>query len=142
MKKFSFVLMAVTLFFASSVMAQQPQRNGQRGQFNTKARAEREVEQLKSSLLLNDQQAVEVLKISCKFAVQDSVRIAEMRSGGQEFNREAFMKEREKTTEAKTAELNKVLTPEQQKKYAKQLEEAALRRSQRQGAAPQGGRQN
>jgi len=36
--------------------------------------------------------------------------------------------------------LNKVFTPQQQKDYAKQLEEAAQRRMQRQGAAPgQGG---
>lgn len=140
MKKFSFVIMMALLFVAGTVMAQQQQGGGQRGQFTTKARAEREVEQLKSSLSLNEQQAKDVFKISLKYAQQDSVRMAEMRSSGQEFDREAFMKQREETTKAKTAELNKVFTPEQQKEYAKQLEEAAQRRMQRQSGAPgQGG---
>ncbi|MDD3431354.1 MAG: hypothetical protein PHF38_04935 [Bacteroidales bacterium] len=140
MKKFSLAIMTALLFVAGTVMAQQQQRTGQRGQFTSQSRAEREVEQLKTSLSLNEQQAKDVFKISLKYAQQDSVRMAEMRSSGQEFDREAFMKQREETTKAKTAELNKVFTPEQQKEYAKQLEEAAQRRMQRQSGAPgQGG---
>jgi hypothetical protein len=65
--------------------------------------------------------------------------MVEMRSSGQQFDREAFMKQREETTKAKTEELNKVFTVDQQKEYAKQLEEAAQRRMQRQGGAPQQG---
>lgn len=142
MKKISLVLTMTLLFVAGSVMAQQQQpRGGQRTQQSSQSRAEREVEQLKSSLSLNEEQAKEVFKISLKYAQQDSVRMAEMRSSGQDFDREAFMKQREETTKAKTAELNKVFTPAQQKTYAKQLEEAAQRRNQpRQGGAPgQGG---
>ena len=139
MKKFSFAIMMALLFVAGTVMAQQQQRTGQRGQFTSQSRAEREVEQLKTSLSLNEQQAAEVLKISLKYAQQDSVRMVEMRSSGQEFDREAFMKQREETTKAKTEELNKVFTVDQQKEYAKQLEEAAQRRMQRQGGAPQQG---
>ena len=140
MKKFSFAMMIALLFATCSVVAQQQQRNVQRGQFSTKARAEREVTQLKSGLSLSDEQAAEVFKISLKYAAQDSIRMTEMRNSGQQFDREAFMKQREETTKAKTAELNKVLTPDQQKEYAKQMEEAAQRRQQRQGGAPQGGR--
>lgn len=139
MKKFSFAIMMALLFVAGTVMAQQQQRTGQRGQFSTSARAEREVEQLKTSLSLNEQQAAEVLKISLKYAQQDSVRMVEMRSSGQQFDREAFMKQREETTKAKTEELNKVFTVDQQKEYAKQLEEAAQRRMQGQGGAPRQG---
>ncbi|HNZ81114.1 MAG: hypothetical protein ACOX59_05705 [Bacteroidales bacterium] len=140
MKRFSLVITMALLFVAGTITAQQQQRTGQRGQFSTTARAEREVEQLKSSLSLTEQQAKDVFKICLKYAQQDSVRMAEMRSSGQEFDREAFMKQREEVTKTKTAELNKVFTPQQQKDYAKQLEEAAQRRMQRQGAAPgQGG---
>lgn len=96
-----------------------------------------ETEQMTQTLALDQAQVVKVQEINLKFAKQDSVRFAEMRAGGQQMDREKMMETMRATQEAKTKELNEVLTDDQKAKYTKFQEE----RRQRGFGGGQGNRQ-
>lgn len=121
----------------------QGQRQG-RQQMTVKDRAEREAAQIHQAVELSDKQISQVYKVTYKYALQDSLRMVEMRAQreqgqqGQQIDREAMMKQREEITTAKTKEINAVLTPEQQAKYKKMQEQQNANR--RQGQNGQGGR--
>lgn len=151
MKNLKTLLVAALAIVSMSVVAQNRQQ-GQRGQGQGQGRmgmatvaqrAERETARINEAVKLTDAQVVEINKINYKYAAQDSVRFAQMRAqgnNGQQFDREAMMKQRQEIQNAKTAELNKVLTPDQQKKYQKMLDDqAAQMRNMGQGQRGQGG---
>lgn len=110
-------------------------------------RAERETARINEAVKLTDAQVAEINKINYKYAAQDSVRFAQMRAqgnNGQQMDREAMMKQRQEIQNAKTAELNKVLTADQQKKYQKMLEDQAaqMRNMGQRGQGGQRGQRN
>ena len=139
MKSLKTLLVAALAIVSMSVVAQnRPQGQGQRGQgqgqgrgmgmMTVAQRAERETARINEAVKLTDAQVVEINKINYKYAAQDSVRFAQMRAqgnNGQQFDREAMMKQRQETQNAKTADLNKVLTVDQQKKYQKMVDDQA-----------------
>jgi len=152
MKSLKTLLVAALAIVSMSVVAQNRQQGqGQRGQgrgMTTVAqRAERETARINEAVKLTDAQVAEINKINYKYAAQDSVRFAQMRAqgnNGQQMDREAMMKQRQEIQNAKTAELNKVLTADQQKKYQKMLEDQAaqMRNMGQRGQGGQRGQRN
>lgn len=143
MKKVKIFLMAAAMVLSCAAMAQNSRQGGQGGPrqaMSSQDRANREVERINQSLQLSKQQMQEVYKVAYKYAVQDSVRMVEMRAQreqGQQFDREAMMKQREAINKAKTEEYNKIFTTEQQKKYAEML--ANMQQRYQGGQGGQGG---
>ncbi len=143
MKRIKMMAMA-TLFIAGSIVyAQGPGQAGGRQMRSATDRAKAETEQMTQTLTLDQTQVAKVLEVNLKFAKQDSVHFAEMRAGGQQMDREKMMATMRATQEAKTKEINEVLTDDQKAKYTKFLEE---RRQRGSGAGqgrnrPQGGQQ-
>jgi hypothetical protein len=136
MKRFK--TMAFTLLFvAGSVVYAQGPGQGGRQMRSATDRAKAETEQMTQTLALDQAQVVKVQEINLKFAKQDSVRFAEMRAGGQQMDREKMMETMRANQEAKSKELNEVLTDDQKAKYTKFLEE----RRQRGFGGGQGNRQ-
>ncbi|MBQ9201513.1 MAG: hypothetical protein IJ154_03990 [Bacteroidales bacterium] len=152
MKSLKTLLVAALAIVSMSVVAQNRQQGqGQRGQGRGMAtvaqRAERETARINEAVKLTDAQVAEINKINYKYAAQDSVRFAQMRAqgnNGQQMDREAMMKQRQEIQNAKTAELNKVLTADQQKKYQKMLEDQAaqMRNMGQRGQGGQRGQRN
>ena len=160
MKKFRFFLAAMLMLTSTAMWAQAPQqRNGQgrpqggeRQRMTVQQRAEREAGRINQAVELTDAQIAEVFKVTFKYAALDSIRMDQMRAQreqGQQFDREAMMKQREETQKAKNADLNAIFTPEQKAKYEKFLKEQEAQRGQGrpqggqgrpEGGRPQGGR--
>lgn len=142
MKGIKFMALA-TLFIAGSIVYAQGPGQGGRQMRSTTDRAKAETEQMTQSLALDEAQVAKVLEVNLKFAKQDSVRFAEMRAGGQQMDREKMMETMRATQEAKTKEINAVLTDDQKAKYTKFLEERRNRGfgGGQGGNRPQGGQQ-
>lgn len=100
------------------------------GMMSSTDRANREVEQLKTTLSLNADQVTKFTAISVKYAQKDSVSMAEMMGGGGQPDFQKMQADRAATQEAKTKEYNALLTPEQQAKYKTYQEEQQARRQQ------------
>ena len=120
MKKFGFLMLAA-MFFATVAMAQP---GGQRN-FDPKEMAKRQTEELTKELGLNKDQAKKVLELNTKSMEKMSEMRGQMRDGG---NREAMREKMQKQREEQNAEMKKILTEDQYKKYEKYLEERRSRR--------------
>lgn len=121
MKKLGFLLLA-TIFFASVAMAQP---GGQRN-FDPKEMAKRQTEELTKELGLNKDQAKKVLELNTKSMEKMSEMRGQMRDGGGD--REAMLEKMQKSRDEQNAEMKKILTDDQYKKYEKYLEERRARR--------------
>uniref|UniRef100_UPI0032164B02 hypothetical protein n=1 Tax=uncultured Draconibacterium sp. TaxID=1573823 RepID=UPI0032164B02 len=129
MKKIGLVIMIV-VFGMTISLAQN--RGGQRS-FDPEERAKRQTEQLTELLGLDKAQAKKVHELNLKAGKEMSEMRQGMQSGGdREAMREKMMEARKK----QNAEMKKILSADQYKKYEKYLEE---RRSQRR--SPGGGGQ-
>lgn len=160
MKKCTFLLSLLIALSSLNVMAQDAPRGprGERGprdgqgrgpqQWSAQARAERETARIHQAVNLTDAQIAEVYKVNYLCALSDSVQMAKMREQreqgtAQEFDREAFRKQREEQDAAKKDALKKILSQEQFQQYETWLEEMAKQRQERRGPngpAPQGER--
>jgi protein CpxP len=129
MKKLGFFLL-FAIVFATVSMAQNPGM----GNFDPKEMAKRQTDELTKTLDLNKDQEKKVLDLNLKNAEQMSA-LREERSGGGD--REAMREKMTKIREEHTAEMKKILTESQFKKYEKYLEE---RRSMRGQGRPGGQR--
>ena len=129
MKKLGFFLL-FAIVFATVSMAQ----NRGMGNFDPKEMAKRQTDELTKTLDLNKDQEKKVLDLNLKNAEQMSALREEMSGGG---DREAMREKMTKIREEQTAEMKKILTESQFKKYEKYLEE---RRSMRGQGRPGGQR--
>jgi len=119
-----------TLFMIGSVsFAQGPQggMGGGRQMRSSTERAKTETEQLTKTLSLDATQSAKMYDINLKYAQQDSVRFAGMRANNQEVDRDKMMQEMRASQEAKSAEVNAILTDDQKAGYKKYLEERQQR---------------
>jgi hypothetical protein len=120
MKKSLFMVAAASVWLSvGALMAQAP---GNRPMRSATERAKNETEQLVKELSLSADQQTKLYDINLKYAKKDSVRFSEMRNNGGNIDRNAMMEEMRKTQEAKTAEVNALLTESQQSKYKTYLE--------------------
>ncbi len=108
---------------------------------STTDRANREAEQLKTALTLDAGQVTKLKEVSLKFAKQDSVSMAAMMAGGGQPDFEKMREQRTATQEAKTKEINAILTPDQQAKYKTYQTEQQQRRQQGMGGGMGGPQQ-
>lgn len=120
MKRIKFLAFSLLFVAGSLAYAQGP---GGRQMRSATDRAKAETEQMTQALSLDAAQVVKIQEINLKYAQQDSVRFAELRNSGQQMDREKMMETWRTTQEAKTNEINSVLTDDQKAKYAKFMEE-------------------
>ncbi|MFV0590228.1 MAG: hypothetical protein ACK5M7_02480 [Draconibacterium sp.] len=123
MKKLGLVLLSV-IVFATVTMAQD---RGSRS-FDPKEMAKRQTEELTKALGLNKDQQAKVLALNTKMGEKRSSMFQEMRNGGGD--REAMREKMTKLRDEEKAEMKKILTEDQYKKYEKYLEEQRARRGQ------------
>jgi len=123
MKRLGFFLLFAIVFATVSVA-----QNRGMGNVDPKEMAQRQTEELKKALNLNKDQEKKVLALNQKSAEQMSALREEMMSGGGD--REAMREKMTKFREEQTAEMKKILTEDQYKKYEKYLEERRGMRGQ------------
>ena len=113
MKKMMFTLAAALMMSAAAFA--QGNGGGQRPQMDRdqmiKMRTDRTVERYK----LNEEQAKQLLELNTKYA--DTQAFGSRRGGGRMGGGRRGGKQREESTKAYNAELEKILTPEQYKQY-------------------------
>ena len=138
MKKIAVI--AIALFTLGSVGFAQPGQGGQGGRMSRSAteRAQNETLNLVKALSLDVEQTGKILEINKKYAVQDSIRMVEMRNQGGQPDFQALREQMQKNETAKAAEVTALLKPEQIEKFKKYQEERAQRR---QGMGGQGRRE-
>ena len=134
-QKISLIIIGFLLTTLS--FAQPPQ--GDR-QFNMEEMVKRQTKEMVDSLGLNDKQAEDVAAINKKYSEKMRTLFQESRDGDRAAMREKMMSMRTD----KNAELEKILTPEQFKKYQemekKRMEERRARRNNREDSPERRGR--
>jgi len=133
---FTSLLIAVAVIAS---YAQPPQGGGQGRRMDPEQMAKFQTDQMVEDLKLNDKQKTEVQAINVKY----SKKMGEIfQAGGGQGNWEANRKKMEEMNTQKNAELKKVFTAEQYKKFEElekqRQEERRKRMEQRQGGAPGG----
>jgi len=123
MKKLGLLLLSVFVFATVTMAQNQGPRN-----FDPKEMAKRQTEELTKTLDLNKDQAKKVLELNTKMGEKRSTMFQEMRNGGGD--REAMREKMTKIQEEQNAEMKKILTEDQYKKYEKYLEERRAQRGQ------------
>jgi len=123
MKKLGLLLLSVIVFATVTMAQNQGPRN-----FDPKEMAKRQTEELTKTLDLNKDQAKKVLELNTKMGEKRSAMFQEMRDGGGD--REAMREKNAKMQEEQNAEMKKILTEDQYKKYEKYLEERRAQRGQ------------
>lgn len=135
---FTSLLIAVAVIAS---YAQPPQGGGQGRRMDPEQMAKFQTDQMVEDLKLNDKQKTEVQAINVKY----SKKMGEIfQAGGGQGNWEANRKKMDEMNTQKNAELKKVFTADQYKKYEElekqRQEERRKRMEQRQGGAPEGQR--
>src|SRR5574344_1867048 len=139
MKKIAVI--AIALFTLGSVGFAQPGQGGRMSRSATE-RAQNETLNLVKALNLDVEQTGKILEINKKYAVQDSIRMCEMRNQGGQPDFQALREQMQKNETAKAAEVTALLKPDQIEKFKKYQEERAQRRQGMGGQGrPQGGPQ-
>ncbi len=138
-------LLSIVLAFAVlSTMAQdrpqgsrgeRGQREGQNREWTVQNRAERETARIHQVVNLSDKQIENVYKVVYACAKQDPIQMATWRAqresgAAQNFDREAFRKQREESNKLKMDALKKIFTKEQAISYDKWLQEMEQQRQQ------------
>lgn len=129
------LFLAILCCISATVFAQGPQggfggMGG--GQFDPEAMVKRQADRLKESVGLNDEQYAKVTEFYKKQQEEMMKRFQE--GGGQGQGQRMSREDMEKRREAQNAELKKILTEEQWKKY----EEMQAQQRQRRGQGGQG----
>ena len=128
MKRF---LLMTTILVCVFSMAQAQRDSGQRpsstgggtgqGQFDPAARIERQVQELKDSISLTNDQVVKVKAIITKNNEESAAAFQKMRDSGEQPDREAMRTQMEQTRTKLTNAIKAVLTDAQKAKYDKYL---------------------
>lgn len=114
-----FVAMLVLIFGVTTAMAQGPGRGHGKHKKTTEERAQKQTEWMTAELQLTPEQAAKVKEINLKHA-----KISKQK-------REAYKAERKANQDKRYAELDTVLTPEQQAKLKQSREERKSERKMR-----------
>ena len=130
------ILAAFALVFSMSIFAQQPQR-GERREFKPEEMATLQADRMKKDLDLNEEQYKALYNFYLKRGEEMKKERAKFQEG-QQIDREALRAEMAKRQEAQNAELKKILTEEQYKKYEELQKKEQERRRQAGPGAPRG----
>lgn len=134
MKKMVFLVTTVWMFLALSVSAQQQQQRGQREKMTPEQQATRTVERLNKDLTLNDKQKADLKKWYTDSYTQRAKSMEKNKD-----NREAMRESMKKERTATEAQMKKVLTADQFKKYQENEKKRQQNMQNRGGQRGQGG---